>query len=375
MKLQPTPPFRLSILSAALSLDGGNAVQLLPAGEFAARDGRPGNGQKWKVSDAQGVKLAADLSAISQLSAFHFDYEHQTIHALTNGKEAPASGWATEFEWRPGVGLFATNVEWTPRAKEMIGAKEYRYISPVISWDDKGNVTGVLCASLVNYPALLGMSPLGSSALAALAAQFVQSPPANTSTENSMTLLQLLIAQLGLSAQATDTEALSAVAALKAKSEGQVLVPTQLAAALAIKTDADVATALSAVEQLKTQAAGAGQTTMQTIAALQGQVTLLMAGNAKNEVSALVEQALKDGKLVPATKNWAEELGKTNVDALKSFLAAQPVIALGSTQSGGKEGGGGGEGGNGGGSAALSGMSAEVAARLGLSEAEFNGAN
>jgi len=144
---------------------------------------------------------------------------------------------------------------------------------------------------------------------------------------------------------------------------------------LAFKTDADVATALSAVEQLKTQAAGAGQTTMQTIAALQGQVTLLMAGNAKNEVSALVEQALKDGKLVPATKNWAEELGKTNVDALKSFLAAQPVIALGSTQSGGKEGGGGGEGGNGGGSAALSGMSAEVAARLGLSEAEFNGAN
>ena len=38
-------------------------VQLLPAGEFAAADGRPGPGRTWRLSDEQGRALADAIGA------------------------------------------------------------------------------------------------------------------------------------------------------------------------------------------------------------------------------------------------------------------------------------------------------------------------
>ncbi|MFV1979492.1 MAG: phage protease, partial [Myxococcota bacterium] len=60
------------------------------------------------------------------------DYEHQTLggsYASPNG-QAPAAGWIKAIEAEPGVGLIAS-IEWTEQAKQMLAAKEYRYLSPV----------------------------------------------------------------------------------------------------------------------------------------------------------------------------------------------------------------------------------------------------
>ncbi len=76
------------------------------------------------------VILAIAILGTSMV-ALPLDYEHQTLNSESNGQPAPAAGWATRFEWRPGAGLFALDVQWTDRARQMIEAGEYRYISPV----------------------------------------------------------------------------------------------------------------------------------------------------------------------------------------------------------------------------------------------------
>lgn len=314
----------IALLATTLALQASADVQLLPAGEFAARDGRPGKGKTWKLSDTDGQALAAELTRQHAKTAFVLDYEHQTFHAKENGQPAPAAAWATKFEWRSGQGLFATDVKWTQKAREAVEADEYRYISPVIVWDDTGRVTGMFNAAITNTPALLDMEsvstpvPAQQRLAAMLAAQF-------TTKDEDMTLLQLLIASLSLKTDATDTDVVTAVAALKAKAEGQPLVPQPLAAALSLKADGDPATFVAAIEGLKGKAS-ALEGANQTIAALNTQLATLQAKQGDDEVDKLVKQGLLDGKLIPATEAWARNLGKSNLDQLKSYLATAPAL-------------------------------------------------
>ncbi|ACB34511.1 conserved hypothetical protein [Leptothrix cholodnii SP-6] len=319
----------IALLAAALSLGAQAEVQLLPAGEFAARDGRPGNGKAWTLSDAQGAKLAADLTAASAKSAFVFDVDHQTLRAEVNGQPAPAAGWATQFEWRAGIGLFATDVRWTEQAQGWIEGGAYRYVSPVITFDPAGRITGVLMAAITNYPALMGMEPIGRDLAAHLSSQFhtpTQSP------ETEVTLLAALIAAFGLKADANETEALNAVTALKAEAgalKDKAGQPTALSGALVtalgLKPGADEAAALQAVTTLK----GGDAAALSAITALQAQVAALSAQSTGNQVEALVAQGLTDGRLLPALKDWATQLGKKDLTALQGFLSTAPKLLPG----------------------------------------------
>lgn len=90
------------------------------------------------------------------------DYEHQTLggsYASPNG-QAPAAGWIKAIEAEPGVGLVAS-IEWTEQAKQMLAAKEYRYLSPValIRKRDR-KLIGIHSAALTNKPAIKGMQPI-----------------------------------------------------------------------------------------------------------------------------------------------------------------------------------------------------------------------
>ncbi|ABK45571.1 Mu-like protein prophage I protein-like protein [Magnetococcus marinus MC-1] len=86
----------------------------------------------------------------SQGDAVLVDYEHQSMHAEYNGQPAPAAGWIETLEYVAGQGLYAT-VRWTERAKEMIRAGEYRYISPAFNYDNRtGAVSSLISAALTN---------------------------------------------------------------------------------------------------------------------------------------------------------------------------------------------------------------------------------
>ncbi|MDD4978776.1 MAG: phage protease [Gallionella sp.] len=152
---------RLTTCTASPLFGAGKIIRLIPAGIFRATDGRPAGLPGWKLtaSNAAAIIQAATLRA----NDFLIDYEHQTISASKNGLPAPAAGWFKRLEWRNGDsgGLFALDVRWTERAAAMIAAREYRYISPVFTFDFKtGDVQGLHSAAITNDPALDGLTDM-----------------------------------------------------------------------------------------------------------------------------------------------------------------------------------------------------------------------
>lgn len=158
-----------SIAARVLTDAGGPApgrIQLFPVGEFSARDGRPGTlkGVKvkaWTITPTIAAAVVARWQA--RETPLVVDYEHQTMNAAENGKPAPAAGWIESLEMEPD-GLYAT-VKWTDAARAFIQADEYRYISPVFTFDpETGAVLELKSAALTNYPALDGMAAVAARA-------------------------------------------------------------------------------------------------------------------------------------------------------------------------------------------------------------------
>ena len=311
--------FEAALVASALALSatpaGRARAQLLPAGKFKSRDGRPGPGKYWQVSDAQGAALAAELSAIAAKTPISIDYEHQTLLAATNGQPAPAAGWMTGFEWPAGEGLFA-KVDWTPRALAYFDADEYRYISPVILYDALGNVTGLHNAALVSTPALLGMDAV-QAALAASFKEFLPHQP--TTTESNMELVTL-IALLGLAAGASAQDVTAAITSLTTRP----LVPAALAAQLGLPGTADEAAVLAALTKKLGMPDAAS---MGVITALQAQLAALSAQVNDRTVTEAVDAAIAAHKLVPAQRDWARKLGRADIAQLNAFVASAPAIA------------------------------------------------
>ena len=80
------------------------------------------------------------------------DYEHQGMHAPSNGAPAPAAGWVKRLVVN-GTGIFG-EVDWTETAKAMIESGEYRYLSPVFDHGQGGTVFRIIGAGLTNSPNL-----------------------------------------------------------------------------------------------------------------------------------------------------------------------------------------------------------------------------
>jgi len=84
--------FTAALLAAALPLAANGWAHILPAGQFAARDGRPGPGKHWSLTDAQGAALATQLNAVAQRTPISIDYEHQTILRPPTASPHPPPG-------------------------------------------------------------------------------------------------------------------------------------------------------------------------------------------------------------------------------------------------------------------------------------------
>lgn len=314
-----------ALLAAALPLVANGEAQLLPYGTFAGRDGRPGPGKAWEITNERGRAIAAQLNAVTAQTPVVIDYDHQTFHAPQNGQPAPAAGWIKSVEWRDGVGLFAA-VEWTARAKASIDAKEYAYISPVIAYDEDGRVLGVLNAALLNHPNLLGMDAV----VAQLGAFAARHPHNHHQQESRVMDREQLIAALGLSAGATDQDITSAIALLRARPA----IPPALCSALGVAVTADEAAGVAALATLR---AGGDKTTLTTIATLQGELATLKAQQIERSVTDLVDRAITEHKLVPAMRDWAIGLGKVDQAQLSAYIDKAPAIAGLAGQSGGNE--------------------------------------
>lgn len=117
----------MKVLSMSQAIDKKlpSEVHIVPIGEWKDR------GFRIEASDCQDI--------IRNFAAFGIklviDYEHQSLNSSYNGQPAPAAGWIGKLELREN-GVWATDLEWTDEGKEMIESGKYRYISPVIVFDD-----------------------------------------------------------------------------------------------------------------------------------------------------------------------------------------------------------------------------------------------
>ena len=118
------------------------------------------------------------------------DYEHQNDkpEAKLSGP-VPAAGWIKELKAAAG-GLWG-RVEWTATAAEMIGRKEYRYLSPSILFHPKTRQIMLLKgAGLVHNPNLY-LTALASQETPMLPPNKPQSPEAANLAAELAKLLQL----------------------------------------------------------------------------------------------------------------------------------------------------------------------------------------
>lgn len=320
--------------ACSFALDANGMIQLLPAGEFRSRDGRPVECAAWLTNTEIAARLIADIAALA--NPIVIDYEHQTILSAENGQKAPAAGWFTAdgMEWREGEGLFA-KVEWTETARLHIEAKEYRFISPVILFDKKtGAVKKILNAALTNNAAIDGMEEVSARLTVSLTQQ-------ETLSMNLEELLEQLRWMLNLPTLATAEEVLAelqkATAAIKAAQPEAV-------AAAGFSVAGLVASLGGQVAALKTTAPDPAQyVPVDAMAALQTEVAALRTlrqaqddREKERDVDGVVVAALTAGKLLPPQEKWARDLGMKDLAALTTYLeTAQTVAALTGTQTDG----------------------------------------
>lgn len=299
---------KLTVAACSFEIDKAKygRIQLLPYGKFRATDGRPTDVEAWYVTDTNGADVVA--LANNQRNPLPIDYEHQIIHSLKNGKEAPSAGWMEYLYFNP-QGIFA-DVRWTDKAADYIKNGEYRYISAVFAYDTDGYVRKIFHAALTNTPALDGMD----EAMVAASVNLLQED--NPMDKKLLAALCTLFALKADASEADITEKVTALSAAKGDSSVDVL---DVYAKLAEKE--------RSVAALSTQVGNpdpAKFVPVDQVAALQADFNALKTSVEADKKAALITAALSQGKLAPALKDWAQSL---SVEALSAYLEKAPAMA------------------------------------------------
>lgn len=88
------------------------------------------------------------------------DFEHSTLNREYAGQgKAPACGWVKGFEVADD-GLVAVIEHWLPSGRKALEGGEYRYMSPVLRFDDADGVSSIHSIALTNHPAFHGYEAL-----------------------------------------------------------------------------------------------------------------------------------------------------------------------------------------------------------------------
>lgn len=336
-------PARVAILTADLQSAEDGWYQLLPAGAFKARDGRPHDTDDghWHMSADIAATLIARAAALGQ--DILIDYEHQTLNKEKNGQPAPAAGWfdGSEMQWRDGAGLYI-KPRWTDNASAYIAAQEYRFLSAVFPYDAAGHPLEIRMAAITNDPGVVGME-----ALAALAASLT--PSTETKESDMDELLERLRWMLNLPISATAEEILAELEKLSAQVRAEIggeaaLTSKGLVAYLASKSE-QIATLTAKTAAQTTRIASLSSATNHaqvdltqfvpkaTYDAVVQQVAALSAKTETQSVDSLIKEGREKGKLLACEEDYARQLAaQQGVAALSAMIEARPGIAALTTE-------------------------------------------
>lgn len=285
-------------------------ISILPVGHVVSSKGKfDVDAESFELMKAKIAQRGVDLVV---------DYEHQTLE----GVQAPAAGWVKELILDDGN--IKAKVDWTPKAREYLENREYRYVSPVITVrKSDGKAVGLHSIALTNTPAIEGMTPL------------VNKSEPEGGQEPMNELLKTLAGLLDLGEDATEEQVVEALKALKDAANATKQPP-----------DDDSVVANKAVCELLGLKAGAPtEEVTAKIAGLQAGASI--DPNLASEVKALkdqlanrdadeaVEMALKAGKITPAQRDWAKSYALSDPKGFAGFVELAPAAVTMSEVAGG----------------------------------------
>lgn len=336
-------PARVAILTADLQSAEDGWYQLLPAGAFKARDGRPFDTEDghWHLTAEIAATLISNASALGQ--DILIDYEHQTLNKEKNGQPAPAAGWfdGSEMQWREDAGLYI-KPRWTDNASAYIAAKEYRFLSAVFPYNAAGHPLEIRMAAITNDPGVVGMEALAALAASLSPTTTTQDDKESTMDEFLAELLSNLRWSLNLPTTATpqdiQAELQKVIDMIKAQSGGEAALTSQGLAAY-LKGQFEQVATLSAktaeqTTKIATLTASNGQTDLTqfvpkaTYDAMVQQVAALSAKTDTQSVDSLIKEGREKGKLLACEEDYLRQYAaQQGVAALSAMLDARPGIA------------------------------------------------
>ena len=250
------------------------------------------DGREWKNPNPK----QAALNSTARLSLLPIDENHSTDLAAPKGGASPAFGWMKNLR-ADESGAICADVEWTERGREALAKKEYRFISPVFLYNEKGEINCILRAALTNSPNL-NLPALNSE-------------QRENTFEEKKQMNKALLAALGLPETATEAEALAAIKSLNAA-----------------KTAAAPQTDKTAVD-LTAYAPRADLNAMEARAVTaEKQLADLNAAQLKKDAEAAVDESIKARKFAPASREEYLALcaTKEGLERFKKIVAVSPAI-------------------------------------------------
>lgn len=259
------------------------------------------------------------------------DYEHQTLKDV----QAPAAGWIKELLLQEDA--IAAKVEWTPKAREYLKNREYRYLSPVVMVRrEDGKAVVLHSGALTNTPAIDNMF--------AVVNKSEGNEPEGKEGGNGMeALLKKLVALLGLAEDATEEDILKAFKdKMGLKDDGnpeskteegtkeaekgtddpagedteKVVANKTVCALLGLKEGAATSDVAAAIMALK---AGTDSTTAAKVRELEAKL-------ARRDADDAVMVAFKAGKIAPAQKEWASAYALKDPAGFADFVKKAPQV-------------------------------------------------
>lgn len=295
-------------------VDGAPAtrIKIMPIGELPMRGPAFGGAGPYRVRDRahaeQIVAATRDFFGEADMPA---DFDHQMAFAVKPGVggQAKAAAWIKPANiTAEDDGIYANQVEYTAAAAQALSAREYRYISPLFTVADNGDV-----AMIKNF----GFVNIGAIRLPAVAA--------GVSEDHDHMELTALAALLGLAEDATADDVAAAIGSLKTAGKPDT---SSIAVAAGLAVDADLPTIAAAVAAMRT--GGAPDPTkfvpIEQLESVSAKLTMLTDERAERVVAAAIES----GKLAPAAKHWGLDLFKKDEVSFNTWLSHAPqVVAAG----------------------------------------------
>ncbi len=308
-------------------------IELLPAGDFAGRDGRG----PFRLSNPMGVIAATDDLRMD--AGLPIDYDHATDFAAPSGRPAPAAGWIHSIEVRDGA--IWGNVEWTVHGRAAVVTREYRYISPVFEYSEDGEVQRLLRAALTNNPnlyltAISARAARGESVFPKHSVQKHTGAARDGASKSADPATPPTLSGKGQSVENTIEVQLRAILGLENDSTtDEILAEVRRVLAELASCNAG---GEGSTEDLGAHAAGDAKlpdlsryVPIEQFESTLAELNQVRAAGARDGAGFRVDAAMKAGKIVPAQREWAIAYCLSNPSGFENFVARQPPMVAGVT--------------------------------------------